>query len=63
MSVAAVGSHKLGQRWVLKQDLLVPMTHPFSFFSAPIKKEEEKKEGEWVMDSDTSELCLRTHLW
>ena len=30
------------------------------FFSATNKKEGEKKEREWAMD--TSELCLRTHL-
>ena len=54
------GSLKVHLKKVLKENLLVSMTHLFSFFSAPNKKEEEKKETGWVMD--TSEFCLRTQL-
>ena len=39
---------------------LVSMTHPFSSFSAPNKKEGEKQENGWV--ANTSEFCLRIHL-
>ena len=47
--------------WVIKQNLHESMALPFSIFSASNKKEGEKKERGWVMD--TSKFCLRTYLW
>ena len=49
---------RISQRWVLKQNSLVLITHPSLFSLA--NKEGSKKERRWVMD--TSEYSLRTHL-
>ena len=41
----------------LKQNSLVSMTHPLSFFSSSNERDRGKTEWVWVMD--TSECCLR----
>ena len=48
------------QRWVLKPNSRVSMTHPLSFFYPSFLFGGREKRERWVVD--TSEFCLRNHL-